>query len=44
MKDNDNKKGTEKYVNEILGNLSPAEIQKIMLNSTAHILRRTLSL
>ena len=38
------KKGTQKYVNEIPGNLSLAEIQKIVLNSTAHILRRTLSL
>ena len=38
------KKGTQKYVNEIPGNLSLAEIQKIVLNNTAHILRRTLSL
>ena len=38
------KKGKQKYVHEISGNLSPAEIQKILLNSTAHILRRTLSL
>ena len=38
------KKGTQKYVNEIPGNLSLAEIQKIVLNSTAHILRRTLSI
>ena len=38
------KKGTQKYVNEIPGNLSLAEIQKIVLNSTAHIPRRTLSL
>ena len=38
------KKGTQKHVNEIPGNLSLAEIQKIVLNSTAHILRRTLSL
>ena len=37
-------KGTQKNVNKIQGNLSLAEIQKIMLNSTAHILRRTLSL
>ena len=35
------KKGTQKYVNEIPGNSSLAEIQKIVLNSTAHILRRT---
>ena len=38
------KKGTQKYVNEIPGNLSLTEIQNIVLNSTAHILRRTLSL
>ena len=37
-------KGTQKYVSEIPGNLSLAEIQKIVLNSTAHILRRALSL
>ena len=37
------KKGTQKYVNEIPGNLSLAEIQKIVLNSKAHILRRSLS-
>ena len=37
------KKGTQKYVNEIPGNSSVDEIQKIVLNSTAHILRRTLS-
>ena len=37
------KKGTQKYVNEILGKLSLAEIQKIVLNSTTHILRKTLS-
>ena len=38
------KKGTQKYVNEIPGNFSLAEIQKMLLNSTAHILRRSLSL
>ena len=38
------KKQTQKYVNQIPGNLSLAEIQKIVLNSTDHILRRTLSL
>ena len=38
------KKGTQKYVNEIPGNLSLVEIQKIVLISTAHIPRRTLSL
>ena len=38
------KKRIQKYSNEIPGNLSLAQIQKIMFNSTAHILRRTLSL
>ena len=38
------KKGTQKYVNEIPENLSLPEIQKVVLHSTAHILRRTLSL
>ena len=38
------KKGAQKYVNEIRGNLSLAEIRKIVLNRTVHILRRTLSL
>ena len=38
------KKGTQNYVNEIPGNLSLAETQKIVLNNTAHIRRRTLSL
>ena len=37
------KKGTQKYVNEIPGNLSIAEIQKIVLNNTAYILRRAIS-
>ena len=32
------KKGTQKYVNEIPGNLSLAAIQKIVLHSTVHIL------
>ena len=36
------KKGIQQYLNEIPRNLSLAEIQKIVLNSTAHILRRTL--
>ena len=42
----DQKGNTEiwKYVNEIPGNLPLAEIQKIVSNSTAHILRRTCSL
>ena len=35
------KKGTQKYVNKISGNLSLNEIQKIVFNSTAHFLRRT---
>ena len=38
------KKGTQKYVNENPGNLSLAEIQKVVLNSTAHILRIILSI
>ena len=38
------KKRIQKYSNEIPGNLSHAQIQKIMFNSTAYILRRTLSL
>ena len=38
------KRGTQKYVNEIPRNLSLAEIQKILLSSAIHILRRTLSL
>ena len=38
------KKGTRKHVNEIPGNLALDEIKKIVLNSTAHILRGTLSL
>ena len=38
------KKGTQKDVNEIPGNLCLAEIQKIVLNSNAHTLRRTLYL
>ena len=38
------KKEIQKYFNEIPGNLLLAQIQKIMLNSAAHILRRTLSL
>ena len=37
------KKGTQKYVNEIPGNLPIAEIQKIVLNNTAYILRRAIS-
>ena len=33
------KNGTQKHVHEIPGNMSLAKIQKIVLNSTAHILR-----
>ena len=36
-------KGTQKHVNESSGNLSLAEINKTVSNSSAHILRRTLS-
>ena len=38
------KKGIQKYVKEIPGNLYLAEIQKRVLHSTTDILRRTLSL
>ena len=38
------KKGAQKYVKEIPGNLFLVEIRKIVLNSTAYNLRRTLSL
>ena len=38
------KKETKAYINEIPGGVSLAEIQKIALNSTAHILRKTLSM
>ena len=37
------KKGTQKYDNVTPGNLSLAEVKKIVLNGTAHILRTTLS-
>ena len=37
------KKGTQKYVNEIPGNLLLSGIQKIVLNCSSHISRRTLS-
>ena len=36
------KKGTEDYLNGIPGNLSLREVQKIVLTSTAHVLRRAL--
>ena len=38
------KKGTQQFLDKIPGNPSLSEIQKIVLNSTAHILRRTLSI
>ena len=38
------KNGTQKYVDEIPENFPLTEMQKIVLNSTAYILRRTLSL
>ena len=38
------KKGMEKYVKQIPGNIKVHEIQKIALLGTAHILRRTLSI
>ena len=38
------KKRLQKNVNEIPGNFPVAEIQKILLNGTAHILRRILLL
>ena len=37
------KKGMEKYINKILGNISIQEAQKCVLLGTAHILRRILS-
>ena len=38
------KKETNTYIDQIPGGVSLAEVQKIALNSTAHILRKTLSL
>ena len=38
------KKGMEKYVKQIPGNIRVQEIQKIALLGTAHILRRALSI
>ena len=38
------KKVSQKYVNKIPGNLHLAEIKKVVVNSAAHILRRTVSL
>ena len=37
-------KGTEDFTNKVPGQPCLKEIQKIVLTSTAHILRRTLSL
>ena len=36
------KKGTKKHLEQILGNLNLAEMQKIVLTGTAHILGKTL--
>ena len=38
------KKGCQSHLDNIPGNLSLQEIQKIVLTSTAHILRRALSI
>ena len=38
------KKGTDKYLQQIPGKPSLTEIQKIALITTAHILRKTLSI
>ena len=38
------KKGTDKFLEQILGNPKLEEVQKIVLNSTAHVLRRALSI
>ncbi|XP_028517939.1 uncharacterized protein LOC110248967 [Exaiptasia diaphana] len=38
------KKGIDKYINKIPGNIKIVELQKIVLLGTAHILRRTLSI
>ena len=38
------KKGTQDFLDQIPGKPSLQEVQKIVLNSTAHILRRTLSI
>ena len=35
------KKGTEKHLKQIPGSPNPAEMQKIALRGTAHILRKT---
>ena len=38
------KKGTQKHLEKIPGNIPLCELQKIVLNSTAHILRKVLSI
>ena len=38
------KKGTNAFIEKIPGSPSLQEVQKIVLNSTAHVLRRALSL
>ena len=38
------KKGTEKHLEQIRGSPNLAEMQKIALTGTAHILRKTLSM
>ena len=38
------KKNTDKFLGQIPGNPRLEEVQKIVLNSTAHILRRALSI
>ena len=38
------KKGTQDFLDQIPGKPSLQEVQKIVQNSTAHILRRTLSI
>jgi len=38
------KKGTNAFIEKIPGSSSLHEVQKIVLNSTAHVLRRALSL
>ena len=38
------KKGTEAFLNSIPGNPSLREVQKIVLTSTGHVLRRALSI
>ena len=37
------KNGTENFINQIPGKPSPQEIQEILFTSTAHMLRKVLS-